>query len=277
MTNVQRIIKYCAIALAVSIIIGIATVLISGVGYLFGIFDNDSKKLKDGKEIEITNKITNIEIELTSTNLIIERDKKIYAATNNDKISYRIHNNTLIITENNNKLFNNTASDTELVIYIPDDHILNELSVESGAGRVEIFDVTIKDLELDLGAGTVDLDFIDVIHEAAIDGGAGKLSINNSTLNNLELDMGVGSLELESKLTGQNEITCGVGTATINLTGSENDYQVNIDKGLGATNVAGNAVKDGETIGTGKNIIEIEGGIGSITVDFIEDIPIYTQ
>ena len=65
--------------------------------------------------------------------------------------------------------------------------------------------------------------------------------------------MGVGSLELESKLTGQNEISCGVGTATINLTGSENDYQVNIDKGLGAANVAGNAVKDGETIGTGKN------------------------
>lgn len=276
MTSVQRIIKYCAIGFAFSLIIGIAVTLVSGVGYLFGIFDNDSKKLKDGKEIEITKKITNIEIELASTNLIIERDKNLYAATNNDKISYRIHNNTLIITEKNNKLFNNEP-DTDLVIYIPNDHILNELSVESGAGRVEIFDVTINDLELDLGAGTVDLDFIDVIHEATIDGGAGKLSISNSILNNLELDMGVGSLELESKLTGQNEISCGVGTATINLTGNESDYKVNIDKGLGATNVAGNAVKDGETIGTGKNIIEIEGGIGSITVDFIEDLPIYTQ
>ena len=48
MTSVQRIIKYCAMALAFSIIIGIAVTLISGVGYLFGIFDTDSKKLKDG-------------------------------------------------------------------------------------------------------------------------------------------------------------------------------------------------------------------------------------
>lgn len=276
MTSVQRIIKYCAIALAFSIIIGIAVTLISGVGYLFGIFDTNSKKLKDGKEIEITKAITNIEIDLKSTNLIIERDKKLYAATNNDKISYRIHNNTLIITEKNNKLFNNEP-DTELVIYLPENHILDELSLDSGAGSVELFDITVKELDLDLGAGTVDLDFVDVILESSIDGGAGKLTINNSTINNLELDMGVGSLELESKLTGQNEISCGVGTTIINLTGTVSDYQINIDKGLGATTVAGNAVKDGETIGDGKNILEIDGGIGSITVDFIEELPIYPQ
>lgn len=276
MTSVQRIIKYCAMALAFSIIIGVAVTLISGVGYLFGIFDTDSKKLKDGKEIEITKEITNIEIDLKSTNLIIERDKKLYAATNNDKISYKIHNNTLIITEKNNKLFNNKP-DTELVIYLPDDHILDELSLDSGAGSVELFDITVKELDLDLGAGTVDLDFVDVILESSIDGGAGKLTINNSTINNLELDMGVGSLELESKLTGQNEISCGVGTTIINLTGTASDYQINIDKGLGTTTVAGNAVKDGETIGTGRNILEIEGGIGSITVDFIEELLSYPQ
>lgn len=276
MTSVQRIIKYCAMALAFSIIIGIAVTLISGVGYLFGIFDTDSKKLKDGKEIEITKAITNIEIDLKSTNLIIERDKKLYAATNNDKISYKIHNNTLIITEKNNKLFNNEP-DTELVIYLPENHILDELSLDSGAGSVELFDITVKELDLDLGAGTVDLDFVDVILESSIDGGAGKLTINNSTINNLELDMGVGSLELESKLTGQNEISCGVGTTIINLTGTVSDYQINIDKGLGATTVAGNTVKDGETIGNGKNTLEIDGGIGSITVDFIEELPIYPQ
>ena len=276
MTSVQRIIKYCAMALAFSIFIGIAVTLISGVGYLFGIFDADSKKLKDGKEIEITKAITNIEIDLKSTNLIIERDKKLYAATNNDKISYKIHNNTLIITEKNNKLFNNEP-DTELVIYLPENHILDELSLDSGAGSVELFDITVKELDLDLGAGTVDLDFVDVILESSIDGGAGKLTINNSTINNLELDMGVGTLELESKLTGQNEISCGVGTTIINLTGTASDYQINIDKGLGATTVAGNTVKDGETIGDGKNILEIDGGIGSITVDFIEELPIYPQ
>ncbi len=270
MTNIQKIIKYGAMAFAFIIIISIAFALISGVGLLFNMFDYNSNKLENGKEIEITKEITNIEIELKSTNLIIERDKKIYAATNNDKISYKIHGNTLIITERNNKLFNNEP-DTDLVIYIPDDHILDELSLDAGAGRVEIFDVTVKDLELDLGAGTVDLDFINVINEASIDGGAGKLSINNSTLNNLELDMGVGTLELEAKLTGENEISCGVGSVILNLIGTEEDYQVNVDKGLGATTIAGKTVKDGEIIGTGKNTLEIDGGVGSITIDFVEE------
>lgn len=276
MTDMQRIIKYCAMALAFSIIIGLAFTLIYGAGFLFGIFDNNSKKLEEGKEIEITKEITNIEIELKSTNLIIERDKELYAATNNDKISYKVHGNTLIITERNNKLFNNEP-DTDLVIYIPEDHILDEISLDAGAGRVEFFDITAKELELDLGAGTVDIDFVDVTKEASIDGGAGNLSINNSNINNLELDMGVGTLELESKLTGENEISCGVGSVTLNLIGTEQDYQVNVDKGLGSTTIDGKSVKDGQTVGTGKNILEIDGGVGSITIDFVEEEFSYPQ
>lgn len=274
MTNLQKIVKYAAIALAFTIIIASAVALLSGIDFLFSLVDNNAKKLTNGKAIEINKNITKIEIELKSTNLIIERDKNISAATNNDNISARIRGNTLIITERNTKIFNNEP-ETDLVIYIPDDHILEELSLDSGAGKIEFFDITVKELELNLGAGTVEIDSVNVLKETAIDGGAGKLTINNSNLNNLELDMGVGSLELTSTLIGDNEISCGVGDVDINLIGD--DYKIEVDKGLGATTIAGQKIKDGEIFGTGKNLLEIDGGVGSITINFIIEDPITIQ
>lgn len=274
MTNLQRLIKYGAIFLAFSIIIGTGIALISGVNILFNMFYSTSPKLTDGKKIEITNNITNIEIDLKATNLIIERDKKLSASTNNEKIDYRIRGNTLIITEKGNKYFTKDITE-DLVIYIPDDHKLEEISLDAGAGSVEFYDIKVDELDLNLGAGKVELDFVEVRREASIEGGAGNLVITNSEINNLELDMGIGTLELESKLFGENEISCGVGSSIINLIG--NDYQITVNKGLGKATISGENVKDGETIGNSRNTLEIDGGVGSIAIELMEELLVYPQ
>lgn len=123
-----------------------------------------------------------------------------------------------------------------------------------------------QELELDLGAGNVEIDYLEVTKEATINGGAGNLVINNSAIKDLELDMGIGTLELTSTLLGDNEISCGVGEVTINLLGD--DYQIEVDKGIGTTTIAGEKIRDGEIYGEGRNKLEIDGGIGSINIDF---------
>ena len=265
MTDLQRIIKYGALFLAFSIIVGAAFTIISGVDILFNVFDNKAKKLTNGKEIEITKDITKIELDLKSTNLVIEKDKNLSAATNNENISYRIRGNSLIITEKSTSIFNNDTT-TDLVIYIPEEHNLEELSLDAGAGKVELYDISVQELELDLGAGNVEIDYLEVTKEATINGGAGNIVINNSTIKDLELDMGIGTLELTSTLLGDNEISCGVGEVVINLIG--NDYQIEVDKGIGTTTIAGEKIRDGKIYGEGKNKLEIDGGIGSINIDF---------
>lgn len=265
MTDLQRIVKYCAIALAFTIIIGIATTIISGVSFLFNAYDDTDQNLIDAKEIEIVENVTKLKIDLKATNLRVESADQFSIQTNNGKIKYSTNGNTLTITERGTNIFKNKTT-KDLVIYVPSNTLLDELSLEAGAGRVKIDNLTVKELELDLGAGTVDLNNIKTKRKTSIDGGAGELIITNSILNNLELDMGVGSLDLTAELIGENEISCGVGEVDIILVGS--DYTIQVDKGLGETIIAGKTMRDNEVYGTGRNELEIDGGVGSINIDF---------
>ena len=87
-------------------------------------------------------------------------------------------------------------------------------------------------------------------------------------MNNLDLDMGVGKLSLTSKLTGNNKIDSGVGAIDLSLIGSLEDYKISLDKGIGKATISGEDMKDDYTYGTGINKIDIDGGIGSINIDF---------
>ena len=121
---------------------------------------------------------------------------------------------------------------------------------------------------MNLGAGKVDINSLNVLSKAKIDGGAGDLSIIKSDIHNLDLDMGVGKLLLESKLTGNNKIDSGVGKMDLTLIGTLDDYQISLDKGIGNASINGVSMVDKNIYGTGLNKIDIDGGIGSIDVNF---------
>lgn len=61
-----------------------------------------------------------------------------------------------------------------------------------------------------------------------------------------------------------------LGAAHITLIGSENDYRIELDKGLGDARINGESVSDGAVRGNGANSIDVEGGIGEIRIDFSE-------
>ena len=47
-----------------------------------------------------------------------------------------------------------------------------------------------------------------------------------------------------------------------------NDYNISLDKGIGSATLAGNSMDDNTQYGTGSNKIDIDGGVGSISIDF---------
>ena len=98
----------------------------------------------------------------------------------------------------------------------------------------------------------------------------GKTTIKNSILNNLNINTGIGKTTLSAELLGTTKIDNGIGKTSIKLIGSGNNYQINIDKGIGSYKVNGKSINDNQTIGNGINKININGGIGSISLDFIE-------
>jgi len=163
------------------------------------------------------------------------------------------------------RLINNYKGAT-LVLYLPENAFFNKADIVTGAGKVDFEALSADFIELELGAGEVNIKSLNAFKSADIDGGAGKITVSDGSLANLDLDMGVGQLNLTSALVGESELDLGIGETNITLVGNKEDYNLKAEKGIGNINVDGGI----QNIVTAKNTVEINGGIGSINIGFIQ-------
>ena len=270
MSKFQKIIKYLAIAFAIYLVFSI----ISGIMYFIisfaNIFSDDDYKLEEMKTLNVSTNISSLDIEVKSVNVIFKESSTFKIETDNQNISYEQKGNNLKIKEKKHSWFK--KENTDLIIYLPNTFNFNNVEIENGAGKIKIDYLNTLILELDLGAGKVDIDNLTVTNNTSIDGGAGEINITNSILHNLELDIGVGKVTLNASIIGNNEINCGIGELDLNLIGNLNNYKIKIDKGIGNASINNEKVESNTYYGTGFNIIDVDGGIGSIDIDFQNEV-----
>jgi len=266
MIQIQKIIKYLAIIFAIFLIFSIFSGIMMGIDGISKIFDNEEITLDKLNDIEIKDEIKNLNIDLKATNLIIKEGNKLKIESNNETLKYKYNKDTLLIEETTKWYETNTKHN--LVIYLPT--TLEKVAIENGAGQVKIEKLKTEYLSLDLGAGKVDIEELIVTNNAQIEGGAGEIDIKSGNINELDLDMGVGELTLTSILTGESEINAGIGEINLNLIGTEDDYKIYLDKGLGNAKINGTKMLNDKYYGIGSNEIEISGGIGNINITISE-------
>lgn len=270
MSGLQKIIKYLAIAFAVYLIFSIITTLMYGVSSFGKFFSNDKSGVVDNlSNLEINDNALLLDIDVKSSNITIKRGNDFKAETNSKYINSKQDNNKLYISERDHNYLNNKNID--LVIYIPQDYIFDYVSIDAGAGKVYIEDLSTKKLDLDLGAGKLEAKNLLVTDDFELSGGVGDLIINDSNINNLDADLGLGKFEMISKLTGNSKIDSGVGKVDLKLVGTLEDYQISLDSGVGSASLGDLKMEDGNTYGSGINKLDISGGLGSIDIDFIEE------
>lgn len=264
MNGIQKIIKVGAIILAIVIIVNICSMVFYGLSWIFDLNDNQGKvnfeeTYQDVREIEIDGISSSIEI-------VSGSEFKVVAKNLDNGISAKVKNGVLKIEEKG-KWFYQKTSDGIIYITVPNNQVLDELSIDSGAGKFVIKDISARDFDMDHGAGVLEISNVN-FYQADIDGGAGKIQIKDSTLNNLDLDAGAGKVEIEARISGNSQINCGVGEVDISLIGEEDDYEIKAEKGIGNITIASVEQKNSTTYGNGSAKIEIEGGIGNINVSF---------
>ncbi len=270
MIKFQKIIKYLAIAFAAVIIFNIFAGIVSviaGINFL----NSGTKKvelLDKYEEVVIGDNIDDLEVEVATVNVEIKASDKFRVETNRKDINVETRGNKVKISEKNRR-FINAVNTGEIIIYVPESINLKNLEFENGAGNVSICDVNAESISLELGAGNIEVNNVVSKKNTNIDGGAGRIEIKNSELSNLDLDMGVGNLTLHAKLFGNSKIDCGVGELKMNLIGNSENYKVKVDKGLGTVKIKGDNIEG--SYGNGENTIDIDGGVGTIQIDF-EDI-----
>lgn len=265
MTQFQKITRNCAIGIAAFIIM----VIINSLGLALNVFSGVlGLRTSDEYELERVNiesgTITNLSIDLASTKLELVTSDEFKIETNNSKIKVVEQNNKLEIKEKQN-FINNSFKSNKLVVYLPNEVVLDVLSIDSGAGEILIENLSVNKLDLDIGAGNVNIDKLTVNNSSDISGGTGSLAIKDGKINNLNLEVGVGSTDINLVLTGYNEIEAGVGKLNLNLLDSIDNYKINLEKGIGAIKL-NDANVNNNTYGTGNNTIKVEAGIGSIEI-----------
>ena len=273
MTGVQKVIKYCAIAFAILLVVNIVFGILWLVGSLSGILgltSNDDNIMENmeviGSEETIINKL---KIELDFTSLEIKRGEDFKVETNNSKVKYRNKDGTIEIEEENN-FWNYKAgnNDSSVVIYIPEImNALQEIDIESSGGEVNINDLQVNKFDLEQGAGKVLIENLIVTEKSDIAGGTGKMDILSSSFNNLDLNLGVGEFNLNAILTGNNEIESGLGSVNINLIDGLENYKIRVEKGLGTIKINDEEISNNKIYGNGNTNINVEGGIGSISIN----------
>lgn len=270
MNAFQKVIKIFAICLAIFIIVNIISGILFGLSIItnIGFVDTNVNSIEVENFSETYENIDKINIEVTTSNIVIKQGNEFKVEANNlsNKFSSKLENGNLKIKEGKMWLGNNDYSGL-ITIYIPSDIILDKLKIDSGAGKIEISDISVDEFDIDHGAGFLEISNSE-FNKTDIDGGAGEIRIIDSVLNDLKMDAGVGKITVESEITGNSKIECGIGEMNISLLGDEDDYSITAEKGIGNIKI-NNKNHDTDTVyGSGKNKLRIEGGVGSISVDF---------
>lgn len=278
-------IKALAYALAAIIICGIISSLVFAgwvVGNLMGIWQSVDDTIKDDNpgeivEIEVDRdekqeaEITELEVGVKFAWLKIVPSDELKIETNNDKITTRRDGRALSLKEEDYGIFAGQAS-TELTIFWPRDVELDSLKVNGGAGRTSVSGITVKRAEFDLGAGRTTLRDLEVTEQAKISGGAGLTEIFQSEFHNLDFDLGAGKAHVEATLIGTTKIDAGVGLLELKLFGQSDTYALHVDRGLGSVTINGEKRGEDEVrYGGGTNLIDIDGGVGAIVIDFLNE------
>ena len=274
MTSLQRIIKYCAVAFAIFLIVTIIGGICGAIGMLSGFFGgwvSGENAAGEMRTYAVSGSVENLDLEIGAAALDIVTGDRFSLESNHKYLSVKEENHTLKISEEKIS-FGASYEGVTVVLTVPEGFVFEDASIETDAGKVDIQTLSANTLSLDLGAGKTEIGTLIAQTRAKINTGAGKLTILGGQLNDLTLDHGVGKLELTGLLTGQCEVDFGVGDADLTLLGSREDYQIKLDKGLGNATLDGESMNDGSTYGGGENRIKIDGGVGSIQIMYKDHV-----
>ena len=266
MTTAQKIIKYCAIAFAVFLIVSIIGGIVGAVASV-PLLVSDGDGIGEMKTYAVTEAVKNLEIDLSGARLEIKTGDRFSVESDHKYLRVENADGTLAIKEDR-PAFGFSTEGVQVILTVPENFTFEKTAISTGAGMVKVDTLSSQRLSLDLGAGEVDIGTLTATTRASINSGAGELRIGGGELAGLDLNIGVGEADLESRRTGNCSIDYGVGELNLTLTGTPDDYCITLDKGVGKATLDGAKMSDDVVYGDGEASIEIDGGVGDMKIEF---------
>ena len=274
MTTLQKVIKYLALAFAIFLTVSIVGGILSAVGLLGSLFSDDDAEWGDvigeTKNYTVSSEISDLNIQINAADFYIKEGNSFSVESNLKNLEVDEKNGCLTLKDLTKIKLNgsNAYENAVLTIYVPVGTVFDNVNIKTGAGRFTVDSLSAATIGFELGAGDVTISKLIAEKSANIEGGAGRITISDGAIKNLDLEMGLGQLNLTAALTGDCNLDSGVGEMNVTLLGSKDDYELDIEKGIGNITVDGKNVTDFGSSGNGANEVDIHGGVGAINVRF---------
>ena len=277
MTSFQRMIKYLGMALAllitVTIIGGICAAIYGFTSYRNKKVISDVKVVSDIIEF---GEFSSMDIDSGISNVIIETGDNYAIETVNvpDTLDVEIKGETLTIS--NREEFVNWFTDkdwtqeSKIRITVPTGYSGNKIHLQIGTGNVSISDVSVDKFIVDGGVGDLTGSNL-VIADVQVDAGVGDVEFEDVDFGKVDINSGVGNIIIEGTIRDDSDFDGGVGNIDLTLLGSRDDYSINVDSGIGGVYIDGDEIESFDESDHDKPILELNGGVGSISVDFLEN------
>lgn len=258
--------KIIIILVAVILVVMLGSVAL--LGYLVVHFTNVDGKIYNQEDL--FENVESFKIVVANSNLDIfpgEGDKvKVIAENVKGKYTVQQNGNTLEIREGIKGVHVQTT-DSKIVVYVPQDTIINTLEVENGAGALVIGNLEGMILNIEQGAGKLTLGRVD-FSMVDIEAGVGEIDFSKSVCNTLNIDAGVGKLKMDDIRFNRCKLEAGIGDVSISLAGPRENYKLNIEKGLGTVTIDGKTIPGNVKDSEGTQSLDIECGVGNVDLDF---------
>lgn len=301
----------------ISVVVGVTTG-IAGVNFLL---DDDKERINLSEEYSLEEArelgITSILVDC-SAEIVVQpgEELSIEAVDVTEDYEIRQNNGRFSIVQDRPEIkigfwFDDISEQEKVVVTIPAELSMEKIEIKSGSGEVTVKDlmtenrIMLENLSIDSGSGRVILENVDAdrlyvdsgsgmvtlagarLSETEINSGSGGVAIDASALGKLllntgsggvhmdnveardaEVDTGSGRVSYVGVLTGTCEFETGSGTLTLRLDGKEEDYKVKAECGSGTFRINGKKVDDGSYGMNVKGEILIDSGSGSVNVEF---------
>lgn len=160
----------------------------------------------------------------------------------------------------------------EVCITLPYGMRLEMLELCLGAGNAQLGNKSTiyERAELEVGAGVLKVDAMQVQGHIDMELGAGNIEMQNLSAQTADVDCGVGRMVINGAVERDIDIACGVGTIEMYLDAVESEYNYDIDCAVGSVIINGN--KRGGIFASSSNMvnpnargkINLDCGVGKI-------------
>lgn len=143
------------------------------------------------------------------------------------------------------------------------------------------YNVFFENITLEIGMGEFESKMPLKCKRSTINVGLGSCSLEDfSVTDYFETECGMGSLFIQGNLKGNSKIQCGMGTVELITQGNPNDYNYKTQVGMGSVQI-GDKTFEGLSnkerfSSTAKNYFDIDCGMGSIIISFVDTFQEHT-